>query len=313
MMISRRIFLLLVSLCSLIMFVHGQTEAQRKAIAITIDDLPLNGPNIPVRNLEIMTSSILDALRKHDAPAVGFVNESLLFIDGQTDLRISLLRSWVDAGVELGNHTYAHVGFRDTPLEKYEDDFVRGDAVTAKLQKKSARYFRHPFLQMGPTRDIELAFEKFIEARGCRIAPITISTEDWMFLAAYQKAKMSADEREMKKVSDEYLRFAQAALEYREKASDKLFGRQISQILLLHANEVTSANMDRLLQMYKDHGYRFVTLESALKDPSYSLPPNYTATSDWLQHWATSKGEKLEGPTPPEFIQKAYADAQSAK
>src|SRR5215204_2756541 len=173
MTICRPIFLVFASLCSLITSVQAQTETvsryHPKSITITIDDLPLNGPNIPLRDLEIMTATILEALRRHNAPAVGFVNESLLSIDGQADARISLLRSWLTAGVELGNHTYSHIGFRDTPLERYEDDFVRGDAVTAKLQKKPARYFRHPFLQMGPTREIDLAFDDFIAKRGCRI------------------------------------------------------------------------------------------------------------------------------------------------
>ena len=300
------VFLLL---CSLINMVFGQND---KTIALTIDDLPLNGPSIPPRDLEKMTTDILDSLRRHQAPAVGFVNESLLFLDGQTDERISILKSWTDAGIELGNHTYAHVGFRDTPLDRYQDDFVRGDVVTAKLQKRPARYFRHPFLQMAPTRETELTFEKFIEARGCRMAPITMSTEDWMFLAAYQKAKKNGDEAELKKISDEYVRFAEAVVVFNEKTGQKLFGRQISQILLLHANEVTSKNLDRILHMLKQHGYRFVSLEIVMRDAVYVFPEKYTPTSDWLRHWAISKDQDYVGPTPPDFIRHAYAE-QSIK
>ena len=305
-----RTFSVFLLLCSLITMVPGQSD---KTIAITIDDLPLNGPSIPLRDLETMTSDILDSLRRHKAPAVGFVNESLLFLEGQTDARISVLRSWIHAGVELGNHTYAHVGFRDTPLDRYQDDFVRGDVVTAKLQKRAARYFRHPFLQMAPTRETELAFEKFIDARGCRIAPITISTEDWMFLSAYQKAQKNADNAELKRISDEYVRYVEAVLVFNEKTGEKLFGRQISHILLLHANEVTSKNLDRLLEMFERNGYRFVTLENAMRDPVYVFPEKYTPTSDWLRHWAISKDQDYVGPTPPDFIQRAYAESQSAK
>ena len=166
---------------------------------------------------------------------------------------------------------------------------------------------------MGPTRETEVAFEKFIEARGYKIAPVTTSTLDWMFLAAYRKAKKTGDAAGMSRVSDEYVRYAEANLEFSETMSEKLFGRQIAHILLLHANELTSENLDRLLKMYESHGYRFSTLESALKDPLYVIPEKYDATSDWLSLWASSKGVKFDAPKAPEFIQQAYAEVQTAK
>ena len=312
-----RIVLFVICFCSLITIVCAQaTDKATKTIAITIDDLPLNGPYIPLKDLTAMTTRIIDVLRKHQAPAVGFVNESLIFVDGEADHRIALLRAWSGGDVELGNHTYSHVGFRDTPLAKYEDDFVRGDALISGIEKKagrSVRYFRHPFLQMGPTLEAEVAFEKFIEARGYKIAPVTTSTLDWMFLAAYRKAKKNSDSATLSRVSDEYVRYAEANLEFSETMSERLFGRQIAHILLLHANELTSENLDRLLKMYESRGYRFRTLESALKDPLYVIPEKYSPTSDWLSLWAFSKGEKFAAPKAPEFIQQAYAEGQSAK
>ena len=312
-----RSVLLVICFCSLITIVDAQgTNKATKTIAITIDDLPLNGPYVPLNDLTAMTSRFVEVLRKHQAPAVGFVNESLLFVDGETDRRIALLRSWSEGGVELGNHTYSHVGFRDTPLAKYEDDFIRGETLISGIEKKagrSVRFFRHPFLQLGPALETETAFEKFIEVRGYKIAPVTLSTWDWMFLAAYRKAKKNGDAAALNRVSDEYVRFAEANLEFGEATSAKLFGRQIDHILLLHANELTSENLDRLLRMYESRGYRFITLESALKDPLYTLPEKYTPTSDWLSLWAFSKGEKFVAPKPPEFIQQAYAEGQSAK
>ena len=77
---------------------------------------------------------------------VGFVNESLLYVQDETDARIAVLKMWTDAGVELGNHTFSHLGFKDATLQEFEDEFVRGEAVTKKLlQPNGIRYFRHPF------------------------------------------------------------------------------------------------------------------------------------------------------------------------
>jgi peptidoglycan-N-acetylglucosamine deacetylase len=295
--------------------IHAQPQATsiRKEVAVTIDDVPLNGPRFALIRLQTMTDKLLSGIKSHRIPVVGFVNESLLYIPGETDARINLLRQWSDAGVELGNHTFAHLGLKDTPLTEYEDDFVRGEAVTRFVVKQNGskpRYFRHPFLQMGPTKEIEQSFENFIAARGYRIAPVTIDIMDWMFRVAYVNARTQGDAEQMKKVSTEYLKFAGVKFDFCERVSNTLFGHSIKHILLLHANELNADNFDALVKIISDRGYHFVTLDEALTDPVYQFPDQYKPTSDWLSHWAFSKGQKLDSPAPPEFIQKIYADSQ---
>ena len=260
-----------------------------------------------------MTGKLLAGLKRNRIPAVGFVNESLLYVPGETDARIALLKEWSDAGVELGNHTFAHVGFRDTPLASYEDDFVRGDAVTRTLLARNGqrpRYFRHPFLQMGPTLETERAFESFIAERGYRIAPVTIDIMDWMFRVAYADAVTQHDTQLMKRVSAEYLRYAATKFEFCERTSSDLFGRQVPQIMLLHANELNADNLEQLADLIRNRGYTFITLEAALKDAAYRFPDKYQPTSDWLAHWSFSQGKKMAAPQPPDFIRKIWDDSQ---
>ena len=107
------------------------------------------------------------------------------------------------------------------------------------------------------------------------------------------------------------MKFAERKFEFCEQAANDLFGRPIKHILLLHANELTADNLDGLATMLKNRGYRFVTLEQALKDPVYQAPDKYIPTSDWLGHWAFSKGKKLAPPMPPDFIQKPFLDNQN--
>jgi acetyl esterase/lipase/peptidoglycan/xylan/chitin deacetylase (PgdA/CDA1 family) len=290
---------------------QAQSVTQSKEVAVTIDDLPLNGPQFDAGRLRGMTDKILAAIDKHRIPVVGFVNESLLQAAGETDARIAILKAWADGGVELGNHTFSHLGFKDTTLADYEDDFVRGDAVTRSLLKQKGqkpRYFRHPFLQMGATREIEQSFENFIAGRGYKIAPVTVDVMDWMILSAYAGARARGDAEMMKRVSDEYLKFAEHKFDFCEQVAGDLFGRPIKHILLLHANELTADNLDGLATMLENKGYRFISLEEALKDPVYQAPDKYIATSDWLSRWAFSKGKNFLSPAPPDFIQKPYLD-----
>jgi peptidoglycan-N-acetylglucosamine deacetylase len=291
----------------------SNTAPPQKEIAITIDDLPLNGPHIELERLRAMTAKLLDGIKRHKIPAVGFVNESLLYVPGEVEARIAILKAWVEAGVELGNHTFAHVGFKDTPLAQYEDDFIRGESVTKMLLKPSGqklRYFRHPFLQMGPTLELEKSFESFIGERGYRIAPVTVDTMDWMILAAYSKARAAHDSEMMKRVADEYLKFAGQKFDFCERVANELFGHAIKHILLLHANELNADNFDALVKVMTDRGYRFITLEEALKDPVYQYPDKYIPTSDWLGLWSFNEGKKFTSPAPPDFIQKIYAEGQ---
>jgi peptidoglycan-N-acetylglucosamine deacetylase len=285
----------------------------QKEVAVTMDDLPLNGPRIELARLRAMTGKLVSGFKRYRMPVVGFVNESLIYVPGEADARIALLKEWSDGGVELGNHTFSHIGFKTASLADYEDDFIRGETVTEILLKakgQKARYFRHPFLQMGATPELEKSFEDFIAARGFRVAPVTVDTMDWMFLAAYEKARARGDAGELKRVSEEYLKFAALKFDYCEKVSAELFGRQIRHILLLHANELNADNFDALVDVLKKRGYRFITLEEALKDPVYLSPDKYVGTSDWLGAWAISKGKKFTSPTPPDYIQKAYQDGQ---
>lgn len=288
---------------------------QAKEIAVTIDDLPLNGPPFEIKRLRAMTDKLLSGFTRHHIPVVGFVNESLLYVPGEIDARVALLKAWADAGVELGNHTFSHLGFKNAGLAEYEDDFIRGDAITRMVMKQKGqkvRYFRHPFLQMGATAELEKSFDRFIAERGYQIAPVTIDTMDWMFLAAYARARAENDAGMIKQVSEEYLKFVALKFDSCDKIAADLFGRPIKHILLLHANELNADNMEGLVEVIKGRGYQFITLEQALKDSVYQFPDKYIATSDWLSHWAFSKTQPFTSPRPPEFIQRAYADSQKS-
>lgn len=294
-------------ICQIILFSIIAVSAQSKQIAFTIDDLPLNGPQFEVKRLQTMTEKLLSVIKKNQIPMVGFINEGLLYGKNDVDERIAILKMWQDAGVELGNHTFSHLGFKNASLADFEDDFIRGDAVTRLLLKPSKpRYFRHPFLQMGNTRELENEFRKFIGERGYTAVPITTDTMDWMFLASYLKSLNEKDKKFQEQVSEDYLKFVGQKIDSAEKIERELFGRNVKHILLLHANELNADNFDALVKIYKDKGYQFITVEDALKDEIYRFPDKYSPTSDWLSLWANDKGKRFETPQPPEYVQNIF-------
>jgi peptidoglycan/xylan/chitin deacetylase (PgdA/CDA1 family) len=288
-----------------------------KRVVVTIDDLPLNGPAIGTKRLDAMSRKLTTIIKRRNVPAVGFVNESQIFNEqGEADHKIGLLNLWADAGVELANHTYSHISFSDSPLDLYQDDFVRGDTVISKLMKKrgrTVRYFRHPFLHMAPRAETETAFQAFLGARGYRVAPMTIDSVDWMVLTAYLEAKKRNDRESLRRVTADYLSLLDRRFEYSERAAESLFGRAVPQVLLLHANELNADNFAAVLEVIENRGYRFVSLDQALRDSIYRNPPKYTPSSDWLYHWSASLDKPWDPPAPPEYIQKAFREGLASK
>ena len=101
-------------------------------MAVTVDDLPAL-PSSDVAEMRRITDGVLAALKRHRVTAVGFVNESKLEPAGERAARLALLRSWLDAGHDLGNHTYSHPDLQRVPLEEYQRDVLRGEPGIREL------------------------------------------------------------------------------------------------------------------------------------------------------------------------------------
>lgn len=303
------IFLIAISLLQTA-FLYSQANRQ---VAVTIDDLPVVSTRGSLNNRQEITKKLLGHVTKAKVPAIGFVNENKLYAGDKRDERqIDLLRMWLSAGLELGNHTFSHRSLNQIPLADYQADLVKGETITEELlaeKGRKMRFFRHPFLQTGRTLEIKSEFNKFLAEQGYTIAPISFDNADYIFSRAYDIAFDRGDIASMKKVGDAYVPYMERKLEYWERQSVKLFGREIAQIMLIHANFINSDYFDDLAAMFKKRGYRFVDLETALKDDAYRMPDKFVggAGISWLHRWALDRGRENvlpDEPTVPDFVLK---------
>ncbi len=110
----------------------GQDQAER-AISITIDDLPAGAAsNMTAAEITSMTKRLTDTLRDQKIPVVAFVNERKLYYKwDEVNERIAALNMWLDAGFELGNHTYAHTSLNGGGLKAFEDGVIQGENAHA--------------------------------------------------------------------------------------------------------------------------------------------------------------------------------------
>jgi peptidoglycan/xylan/chitin deacetylase (PgdA/CDA1 family) len=291
-----------------------QTAAQPvRQVAVTFDDLP--APQGELEDMRRITSRLLESVKRNGVPAVGFVNERKLYRRGEMDARTDLLREWLDAGMELGNHTFSHINLQRAPLEEYKDNVLRGETVTRMLLAERGmklRYFRHPFLFTGTTPEYKQGLADFLNARGYTVAPVTIDNGDYIFADVYFKAKKRGDAETARRVADAYVPYMESVFEHFERLSAETFGREVKHVLLLHANEINADRFDELAAMLKRRGYTFVTLEEALKDKAYAEPDAlYKNGISWLHRWRLAKGLPVKWePEAPKFVDELYKAGQ---
>ncbi len=307
--------ILLVTLCAAASINAQKPDAgSHRLVAVTFDDLPVISLRGDLANQSTITRKLLHAIKSNRIPAIGFVNENKLLTDDTLDeSRVRFLRMWLDAGLELGNHTFSHPDLHTTPLDVFKQDVVRGEEVTRRLlsaKGRTLRYFRHPFLHTGKSLETKQQFEKFLSGRGYRIAPVTIDNSEWIFARAYDNAMQRGDKQLMKRIGHSYIPYMEQKFAYFEQQSMALFGYEMKQILLLHANALNADYFHALAQMMKKRGYNFITLEKALTDKAYTSPDTYAGPGGitWIHRWAITAGKDddfFKGePSTPAFVMK---------
>lgn len=303
-------------------------DAARRAVAVTVDDLPAISTQRDLATHREITDKLVTGFQRHRIAAIGFVNEAKLTYDaqGRSDPdgeakaeRIALLERWLDAGLELGNHTYSHPSLFRMPLERFQANVLRGERVTRRLlasKERTLTFFRHPFLNTGPDVATKDAFEAFLTQHGYRVAPVTIDNSEWIFARAYDNALDRDDAALTQRIVDAYLEYMDAMFAYTEAQSKALLGYELEQILLLHANRLNADHLDALVAMIRQRGYRFISLEEALEDKAYSRPDRYAGRAgiSWLHRWAITEGKPAaffgNEPETPGFVTEA-ADLQN--
>lgn len=301
----------------LTVFLNANGQSQNRKVTITIDDLPtvslLNSP----KQKEEITRKILASLNNQDVPAIGFVNEAKLYAEDKIDSsQLKLLQLWIDAGLEIGNHTFSHPSFHQTDTAKYFKDIADGQTITndlLKLKNDKIRYFRHPYLHTGNSMEKNKALDKFLHQNNLIVAPVTVDNSDWIFARAYDNAILAEDSTSMKTIGELYVEYMKNYFAYYEQQSLDLFDYEINQILLLHANSINADYLDELLEMLILRNYKFVPMAEALEDNAFRTKENFIGEGgiSWIHRWALEQGKKkafFKGePATPELIIKTAA------
>jgi peptidoglycan-N-acetylglucosamine deacetylase len=245
-------------------------------MAVTVDDLPRHGQDVPgISRLEIHRQ-LLTALQKHHVPAVyGFVNGSRLLSHPEDR---PALEAWVASGYPLGNHTYTHADAAKVSVEDFLADVVANESVLAGLMgpgtERTWKVLRYPYLHQGQDLAGRAQIRQALAKLGYRIAEVSVDFEDWAWNNPYARCLAKRDERALEILTESYLDNAEAQLRWADDTARRLLGGPMRHILLLHAGAFDARMADGLLTLYEKLGVKWVSLPQANEDSVYRDEPN---------------------------------------
>lgn len=270
------VFVLLVTLSAVVVEAQNKQKAaggkrSDKIICITFDDLPVIRARGQIDRLMI-ADQILDVLDEFEISAAGFVvGNNIKEGDG-------IVESWLEAGHTIGNHTYSHPDLNEIPIELYLADIAKGQEAIEDLlikYKQEGRYFRFPYLHRGINYYVKQDVAEYLSNENYTLVPVSIDTDDFAYNLQYEKIYEVSDSIEFIRLGNEYIDHVIERLVAAEELADKIMGRPIKHIILLHANRLNSDFLADILTEIATLGYRFVPLDLALSDPVYRLEESY--------------------------------------
>lgn len=293
--------------------VAPSAQAASGKVALTFDDLPGLTVFTDQPYVNYINDMLLRGLRRHRLPATGFVNESKLDEIKRAE-QIANLQKWLDAGMNLGNHTFSHESPNTLGAPGYIQDIAKGEPVTRALLKQRGLplgWFRHPYLETGFPEAAKREIDDWLLAHGYRIAPVTIDANDWEFAEPYDDAIARHDETRRRRIKAQYLDYTERTIGWYQSASTALFGRQIAFVMLLHATRLNADSIDDLAAILRRRKLKGVTLDEATKDPAYRLGDPYAGRDgiDWIERWSDELHKSLPWDSwqdPPAQIVKEY-------
>ena len=248
-------FVLLPSLL-LLTFCFPLTVRAQKAplqVAFTFDDLPAHGPLPPGEYRPEPIRTIIKVLKTEQMPPIyGFVNG---FRTAEYPYQAELLREWIASGNALGNHTWSHPALDKSSAKKYIHNIAENEPLLEKVDPDGDwHWFRFPYLEEGDTLAKRDAVRDWLFAHHYRIAEVNLDFEDYLWNDVYARCSVKKDDAAIASLHDSYLATADEYITYSRTLSQRLYGRDIPYVLLLHVGAFDAKMLPDLIGLFRKRG-----------------------------------------------------------
>ena len=238
--------------------------AQKRELAITIDDLPFVGES---KNFHL--NMIINAFKTSAIPATGFIIAREV-----NQHTLQALRKFHNAGLGLGNHTLSHANLNKMTTDAYIHEIEAADKILSPILTEP-KYFRYPYLVMGEGHK-KNSIMQYLLSKNYQVAPISIDSKDFIFNQLLLSVPQNERRSFLAVLKPCYLEFIWQQTLKAEEHNRYNHKPDQAQILLIHANLLNAYVLPDIINLYKQNGFNFVSLEYALKPPGEDLKPSAT-------------------------------------
>lgn len=209
---------------------------------------------------------LVSALKENGVPP------TVDFLAGES-LDQTLQEEWLRSGNLIGSLSYAGRSVKKGTAQDFISNLARNEQALAPLWsrfERNQKYLRYPGLKLGLDDQRPREIRAFLKQNGYVEVPATIDSRADYFSQPYCAALARGD-----KVCANFIAatFKSLLLDRTMKAraaARKIAGRDVKQILMIQANQLTCDLLDELLRWYKAMGVRFISIDDALGDPFYA-------------------------------------------
>jgi peptidoglycan/xylan/chitin deacetylase (PgdA/CDA1 family) len=242
-------------------------------VALTFDDLPAAGALPSGKTRSEIAETLADELKaNHLTGTYGFVNASKL--ENNPDAQRAL-HIWLDAGMNIGSHTWSHMSLTANTAEAFDGDVAQNEPALAQYgEMHDWHWFRYPFLWEGDTLEKRRAVRSYLSAHGYRVAQVTLDFEDYAWNDAYARCSASNDAAAIAWLKQSYLETAAEYITLGREEQQIAFGHEVPNVMLLHATAFTTFMLPDLLDFLRSQGFSFAGLAQVESDPAYAQDPD---------------------------------------
>ncbi len=267
-------------------------------VALTFDDLPAVGTLPPGASRVEVATALVNVLKANRLEGTyGFVNGDKLESRPGAPQALEI---WLDAGMNIGNHTWSHMRLNANSVEAFEQDIAQNEPPLEQYgESRDWHWFRYPFLEEGDTVEKRRAVRAYLRKHGYRIAQVTLEFKDWAWNDAYCRCMARQNEAAIAWLRQSYLDTAADYIRLGREEERIVFGREIPNVMLLHATPFTTLMLSDLLDMLRKQGFGFESLAQVESDPAYAEDPDAGLVSG--------------GTFPEQFLEARHLPYPSAK
>ncbi len=233
---------------------------------------------------------LLNALKDNGIPP------TVDFLAGES-LDLGLQEEWLRSGNLIGSLTYKGRSPKKGTAQEFIDTLSRNEQELSPLWSKFQRrqkYFRYPSLKLGVDTQRSREIRAFLKQNSFVEVPATIDSRGDYFSQPYCAALARGDKVCANFISATFKSMLLDKTQKARAAAQKIAGRDVKQILMLQANQLTSDLLDELLRWYKAMGVRFISIDEALGDPFYATQDVTNTASQII--WETRRAQGVIAP-----------------